>query len=209
MSGLLNQTRVSDVKPEPCVYVTDRGRPDNPSAVATEPERQGTFERLFESHYWAVRAYVLRRAPGAVVDDVVSETFLVAWRRPEAVAADALPWLLAVARRVLANHLRGERRRGALATRLQSLALPEPGWEPPAEMSERLADAIRSLSAREREALLLVAWDGLDPSRAAVVAGCTAATFRARLHRARKRVVEVFESQKNNPTAPPIAEEAR
>jgi DNA-directed RNA polymerase specialized sigma24 family protein len=43
------------------------------------------FERLFEAHYWAVRSYVLRRAPSAAVEDVVAETFWVAWRRPDAV----------------------------------------------------------------------------------------------------------------------------
>lgn len=43
-------------------------------------ERERAFEELFAAHYWAVRAYVLRRAPAAVSEDVVSETFLVAWR---------------------------------------------------------------------------------------------------------------------------------
>ena len=51
-----------------------------------------------------------------------------------------------------------------------------------------LGEAIGTLSAPEREALLLVAWEGLEPRRAARVVGCTPAAFRARLYRARRRL---------------------
>ena len=57
----------------------------------------------------------MRRGAGANADDVVSETFLVAWRRLEAIGEDPLPWLLGVARRVLSNARGGERRRVARA----------------------------------------------------------------------------------------------
>ena len=152
-------------------------------------DRRGAFEQLFNAHYWAVRGYVLRRSPAAAVEDVVAETFLVAWRRLDDIGEDPLPWLLGVARRVMANQHRAERRRGALATRLQDLfPAPAPGWEPPPAMSDELAVAMESLSAQEREALLLVAWEGLEPARAARAAGCSAAAFRVRLHRGRRHV---------------------
>ncbi|HEX3691645.1 MAG TPA: RNA polymerase sigma factor [Solirubrobacteraceae bacterium] len=152
-------------------------------------DRRGAFEELFNGHYWAVRGYVLRRAPSATVEDVVAETFVIAWRRLDALGEDPLPWLLGVARRVMANQLRADRRRGALAARLQRLLPgPSPDWEPPAAMSDELAIAMVRLSPQEREALLLVAWEGLDGSRAARAAGCTPAAFRARLHRARRHV---------------------
>jgi RNA polymerase sigma-70 factor, ECF subfamily len=51
------------------------------------------FEQIYEEHREAVRAYVRRRAPEDVVDDVVSETFLVCLRRIEAVPQEPLPWL--------------------------------------------------------------------------------------------------------------------
>jgi RNA polymerase sigma-70 factor (ECF subfamily) len=160
-------------------------------------DRRGAFEQLFNAHYWAVRGYVLRRSPSAAAEDVVAETFLVAWRRLDDIGEDPLPWLLGVARRVMANQHRAERRRGALATRLQDLfpapagagaAAAAPGWEPPPTMSDELAVAMESLSAQEREALLLIAWEGLEPARAARVAGCSAAAFRVRLHRGRRHV---------------------
>jgi RNA polymerase sigma factor (sigma-70 family) len=161
--------------------------------MGREADRQGAFEELFASHYWAVRAYVLRRGPEAAAEDVVAETFLVAWRRLDTLGDDPLPWLLGVARRVLANQQRGDRRRGALAARLQSLVPAHaPDWEPPAAMSDELASAMVRLSPHEREALLLVAWEGLEPARAARAAGCSPAAFRARLHRARRHVGAVL-----------------
>jgi DNA-directed RNA polymerase specialized sigma24 family protein len=54
--------------------------------------------------------------------------------------------------------------------------------------AELVRRALGELSERDREALLLIAWEGLDPARAAQVAGCSRATFAVRLHRARKRL---------------------
>ena len=157
--------------------------------MAQDVDRRGAFEELFNAHYWALRAYVLRRAPSASAEDVIAETFLVAWRRLDSLGDDALPWLFGVARRVMANQQRADRRRGALTSRLHGLLPgPAPDWEPPGAMSEELAIAMATLSPQEREALLLVAWEGLDGARAARAAGCSPVAFRARLHRARRHV---------------------
>ena len=154
--------------------------------MGAEVNRREAFEELFNAHYWSVRAYVLRRGSAAAAEDVVAETFLVAWRRLDALGDDPLPWLLGVARRVLANQQRADRRRGALTARLQAVfATQTPQWEPPAQMSDEVAAAMARLSPAEREALLLVAWEGLEPARAA---SCSPAAFRARLHRARRHV---------------------
>lgn len=61
------------------------------------------FEQIYAEHREAVRAYVRRRAPEALVDDVVSETFLVCLRRIDRVPPEPLPWLYAVAWKTLAN----------------------------------------------------------------------------------------------------------
>jgi RNA polymerase sigma factor (sigma-70 family) len=161
------------------------------------------FDEFFARYHWAVRAYVLRRAPGVIADDVISEAFVVAWRRFDEIGSDPLPWLLGVARRVLANHLRGERRRRALVQRIVDRS--DPPWEPPSGVSDQLGVALGGLSAREREALLLVAWEGLDPKRGAVAAGCSTAAFRVRLHRARRHVRSVLTATGAMPT---VAEEA-
>jgi RNA polymerase sigma factor (sigma-70 family) len=160
----------------------------------TDVESRARFDALFDQHYAAVRAYVARRsATPAVIDDVLSETFLVAWRRIDSVPTDGLPWLLGVARRVLANQRRGEARRGALVDLLASMLPRGPVAEPAGEVFGELGDAIAGLSPREREALLLVAWEGLEPQRAARVVGCDPAAFRARLYRARRQLVAQLE----------------
>ena len=64
------------------------------------------FEQIYAEHHEAVRAYVRRRAPEAVVDDVVSDTFLVCLRKIDRVPTEPLPWLYAVARKTLANERR-------------------------------------------------------------------------------------------------------
>jgi RNA polymerase sigma-70 factor (ECF subfamily) len=66
----------------------------------------GRFEQIYEAHRASVSAFVRRRAPEFVVEDVVSETFLVCWRKLDRVPDEPLPWLYAVARRTLANQRR-------------------------------------------------------------------------------------------------------
>lgn len=72
-----------------------------------DPEsRRARFEALFREYHPAVRAYARRRVPQEVVDDIVSETFLVVWRRLDEVPERALPWLLTVARNVAGTESR-------------------------------------------------------------------------------------------------------
>ncbi len=151
--------------------------------------RRERFERVYRDHHSAVRAYVLRRAEPELAQDALSETFLAAWRRLDELPGDPLPWLLATARRTLSNQRRSVRRLGGLRERIAARATAE--VSDPAEQvaeAELVRRALATLSESDREVLMLVAWDGLDPARAAVVAGCSRATFAVRLHRARKRL---------------------
>ncbi len=84
--------------------------------------RRERFDALFSEHCADVRGYALRRASPSSAQDVVAETFAVAWRRLDEVPEDPLPWLLGVARRVLANPFRSEARRAALLDRLRQTA---------------------------------------------------------------------------------------
>jgi RNA polymerase sigma-70 factor, ECF subfamily len=143
------------------------------------------FERIYEEHRDAVRAYVRRRAPESLVEDVVSDTFLVCLRRLDRVPDEPLPWLYAVARKTLANH----RRRLARQVPAERFAAPEP--EPAGDGA--LAAAFAELSDRDREVLRLVAWEGLSLCDAAVVLGCSAVACRVRFHRAKTRLAERLE----------------
>jgi len=151
------------------------------------------FEAIFRSCYPRVLAYVLRRTEGReVAEEIVSETFLIAWRRLEAVPLEPLPWLLGTARKVLGHRRRSERRRVAHLT-VSSLegveaSDPETPFAERLAQRESLAATFAALPDRDREILTLVAWEGLTPREGAQVLGCSAATFSLRLHRARRRL---------------------
>jgi RNA polymerase sigma factor (sigma-70 family) len=161
-----------------------------------EPTQDERFERLFRVNYEAVRAYALRRASRELAQDVVAETFLVAWRRLDDVPGDPLPWLCAVARRVMANQLRSARRSVALERRLAASAHVAGPRDPGEGLGDAdiLRAALARLSERDREALMLVAWDGMSGARAARAAGCTRAAFAVRIHRARARLAAELSS---------------
>ncbi len=143
-------------------------------------------------------AYALRRADRETALEVVSETYLVAWRRFDHIPEDALPWLLGVARKVLANRRRSDTRRSALDERLRarSVLTPAEGSDPGDEVAGRLAvlEALGRLSSTEREAVTLWAWEGLDGRRAAEVLGCSRTAFALRLHRARRRLAKELDA---------------
>jgi RNA polymerase sigma factor (sigma-70 family) len=161
--------------------------------MRSDSDHRTQFEAMFATHHDAVRRYVVRRQSGPLVDDAVADTFLVAWRRLDEIPDRTLPWLLGVARRVLADQRRSVRRRRSLSERLHLDVLADGvarDWEPPAGLTPELASALAALTEYEREALLLVAWDELSATDAARVSGCSAAAFRVRLHRARQRVAD-------------------
>lgn len=160
------------------------------------------MEDLFRSHYSAVASYVRRRVPAESADDVVAETWMVAWRRLEHVPAEPLPWLIAVARNVIATQRRGALRRSALQVRLRS-ATTLKVEQPSVEECGPVAAALAKLSERDREALMLTAWEGLRPAEAAAVLGESQGAFRVRLHRARRRLRSLCERQEIDEPADP------
>jgi RNA polymerase sigma factor (sigma-70 family) len=132
---------------------------------------------------------VVRRLGFTAAPDVVSETFLVAWRRLDDIPERELPWLYATARNLVANEIRRQHRELALGRALATA--PQTGSADPADViAERLAvtAAFAQLSERDREVLRLVEWEGLTVADAAIVLGCTRSAFKVRLHRARSRL---------------------
>jgi RNA polymerase sigma-70 factor (ECF subfamily) len=157
----------------------------------TPAARRERFEFLYRGLYEPIAGYVLRRAAnpedGA---EAIAETFATLWRRLDSCPPDdeVRPWLFGVARRVLANQRRGERRRSALAERLTS-GLDSTAAAPAlADGSEpRVARAFATLSEADREVLALLAWEGLTREELAIALGASRSVARLRLHRARRR----------------------
>jgi RNA polymerase sigma-70 factor, ECF subfamily len=146
------------------------------------------FEALFHQHADAVLAYAARRSDSDTAEEIVAETFAVAWRRIDVVPDPALPWLLGVARRVLANQRRSQCRAAALALRL--VREPVESSDDPADVVDArmsMQFALDGLLPAEREALQLLAWEGLPVAQAAEALGCSRVAITLRLHRARRR----------------------
>jgi RNA polymerase sigma-70 factor (ECF subfamily) len=154
-----------------------------------DPDGHRALEALYTAHADRVLAYLLHRTDRETAQDILSETFVLAWRKSESVPGDALPWLLAAARRLLANRVRSDQRHRALTVRMAAMADRSGAEEIGDALGTRteVAAALSALSEQDRETLLLSAWYGLTARQAAVVMGCTATAFAVRLHRARKR----------------------
>ncbi|GAA5202047.1 RNA polymerase sigma factor [Rugosimonospora acidiphila] len=150
------------------------------------------FETLYRLCYEDLLRYALRRTGRPeIAADVVADTFLVAWRRLADIPAEQpRAWLFGVARNVLANQYRAERRGVDLAARLRTELSDATVVQPdaPAEVSA----AFRTLSETDQELLRLVAWEGLSAAELSQALGCSANAARIRLHRARQRFAEAL-----------------
>ncbi|MGY1806090.1 RNA polymerase sigma factor [Blastococcus sp. SYSU D00669] len=162
--------------------------------MSDRPEQR--FDRLWQDHAAAVLRYARRHVLPDEVDDVVAETFVVAWRRLDEVPPYGLPWLLGVARHVSANVRRSRRRQQALAERIGADLDEEPAW-PATDAGDAVTAALHRLSDADHELLTLIAWDGLSHAEAAEALGCSRGALKVRLHRARTRFAALL--------APPAA----
>lgn len=157
------------------------------------PSPIARFDALFTTHQRAVLAYAMRRTPNvADAEDVTAETFAIAWRKLGAIPDDEpLPWLYAVARRVLANHRRGSGRRERLAALLRVEDVPTP-MRLGEDIDGPAFSALGALSPSDQELLRLVAWEELGHQQIGQVLGITPNAVAIRLHRARARYAEAL-----------------
>ncbi|GLW09470.1 hypothetical protein Misp01_45990 [Microtetraspora sp. NBRC 13810] len=180
-----------------------------------EQDDRSRFEAVYRRTYEQILGYAVRRcASPEDAADIVAETYVIAWRR----MAELPPgeagrlWLYGVARRVLANHRRGERRR---ATRHAELTAETEHLyaAAPAHRGEHdgVREAMDLLSDDDRELLALSVWEELDPGEIAEVLGCSRNAARIRLHRARKRFARALERTRPSARfeARPLIEESR
>ena len=151
------------------------------------------FKASYEAHVRTLLGYALRRtATPADAADVVAETMLTAWRRIDIVPdePDTVLWLYGVARNVIANDHRTQRRQRRLAEKLRSQLdemLEDPPISDPA-VAAQVTAAMQSLTAMEHEVLTLTAAEQLSPAEIAVVLEMNQNTVRTHLHRARTKL---------------------
>lgn len=160
----------------------------------SDPER---FAVLVRRHGPAVGRYVTRRIGQERAEDVVAETFLVAFRKRAGYqdqGRDCLPWLYGIATRLMHRERRNEVRQ----LRLLAVSGTDPVTAPFTDRVEdavaarsvrqRLAAAVAELPVNQRDALLLLAWAGLSYEQIAVATGVPLGTVQSRISRARRRL---------------------
>ncbi|MEU4158064.1 RNA polymerase sigma factor [Actinoplanes sp. NPDC026670] len=156
-----------------------------------EPEQ---FAPLFDRHAVAIHRYLARRI-GTPADDLLAETFLIAFRRRAAYQPQGLevrPWLFGIATNVLHRHVRQEERRyRALARVAREQAAPHDDDRADdrvdaAALRADLAAALAKLKPGDRDALLLLAYAQLSYAEIAATLDIPVGTVRSRINRARK-----------------------
>ena len=162
-----------------------------------EAAARDRFDHVYRTTRAALLAYLVRRTETPEdAADLLGEVYLVAWRRIADVPAgeQARLWLFGVARRVLANHRRRVRTQTELAAALERTLQTHDAEQPrlAADDSAAVGEVLASLSAADRELLMLRHWEELKPAEIAVVLGRPAAVIRVRLHRARRRAEAKF-----------------
>lgn len=170
-------------------------------AVQSQDDRSGRdhdedwFRGVYAETYRPLLAYARRRVDPATADEVVADAFLTAWRRRDDVpdGAERL-WLFGVARNLIRNAARSQRRRRAAQARLHLAPqqVPPDAADPAAtaidERSTLLRTAFDALSEADREVLMLAAWEELSHAEIGRVLGVSANASAIRVHRARKRL---------------------
>ncbi|BCJ50228.1 DNA-directed RNA polymerase sigma-70 factor [Actinoplanes sp. NBRC 14428] len=148
------------------------------------------FRALFAANFEDVWSFVRRRVgTDADADDVTADTFSIAWRRREQVPEDfERPWLFRTAHNVLTNLRRSSLRERRLHLRIAAVDPPEVAYESVAEVDGVLWAALAALPRKDRDLLLMRAWDGLEVAGIAAVLGVSAATVSSRLYKARERL---------------------
>jgi RNA polymerase sigma-70 factor (ECF subfamily) len=152
------------------------------------------FDRVYEIYRPRLFAFLLRLSRSrTAAEDLLDET----WLRLVAHAGSLRPdtnlaaWLFTVARNLYWTHRRSSVLEESKATELLTLWPAPENWPSPfdlasaGELGRRIERVLATLPPQHREVLLLVAYEGLTPSEAAVVCGITPEALRQRLARAR------------------------
>ena len=160
-------------------------RPIVEAALEGDDIALGELVRLTQPAVWQV--CVALGSPGEV-EDLVQDTYVRAVGGLARYRGDApvRVWLLAIARRVCADHVRRRQRRRRLLDRVGrhpgDHAVPAP---------EVLDDLLGALVTDRREAFVLTQLVGLSYEEAAGVVGCPIGTIRSRVARARADLLAI------------------
>jgi RNA polymerase sigma-70 factor (ECF subfamily) len=174
-------------------------------------DEEARFADLYRRYGKQLHAYCARRTPSSQAADAVAETFMVAWRRMDQVPSGegTLPWLYAVAYRVLSHQWRHKARSRRLLERLSRM--PEVEAPPPDVLVVRneeyrtVIKASSRLKSIDQEVLRLTLWEELSYADVSVVLGIEASAVKQRAYRARRNLADEYQKLTKD-RQPPAAE---
>jgi RNA polymerase sigma-70 factor (ECF subfamily) len=160
------------------------------AARGGDPLAQAAFVRATQAEVWRFTAALID--PGAA-DDLTQETYLRAFRALPAFEgrSSARTWLLGIARRACADHVRALTRLRRLDARLAAVDRTAEAAPDPASQFGAM-DLLRRLPEERRSAFALTQVLGLAYAEAAEVEGVPVGTIRSRVARARAELVEAL-----------------
>jgi RNA polymerase sigma-70 factor (ECF subfamily) len=156
-------------------------------AQAGDRAAAGTFVRTTQAEVWRFVAALVGRD---AADDLTQDTYLRAFRALSGFAgrSTARTWLLGIARRACADHIRSLTRLRRLDARL--VAQPRPAQVPDQAGLLAATDLLRALPDDRRSAFVLTQVLGLSYAETAEVEQVPVGTIRSRVARARAQLVE-------------------
>jgi len=165
-------------------------------------DEPSAFAELFDRHAHAIGRFAAQRVGAEAGKDVLSETFLVAFRKRASFDhawESALPWLYGIAARLIRKQRAGEARQwrsiaaaARIAERGDDGALRRAEEQADAAaLTGRLAERIAALPPRDRDTLLLYAWHDMTYEQIAAALGVPVGTVRSRLNRVRRRFADL------------------
>lgn len=165
-------------------------------------DQNAAFTEFYQAHYSSVRAYSSACVSAGDVDDIVAETFLIAWRRWADVPTDwARGWLIGVARNNVRSRQRASRRATAfidqLTARPSAEAVSVDEQHIAGQQVESLRSAMSTLKSSDQELLLLAGQYELSLEEIALALEITANAAGVRIHRARERLRTAFAKQQS------------
>lgn len=157
------------------------------------------FGRLFDTYAASLHRYLARRVGAEHAHDLVSETFLTAFKQRQSydpATAAVRGWLYGIATNLARRHVRQEIRGLRATARVDGrTAAYQPSHDGSVAdrvdaqtMARRIAPAIADLSDGDRDVLLLTSWAELSTVEVADALGVPVGTVRSRLHRIRRQL---------------------
>lgn len=163
--------------------------------IARSIDDPSAFGEVFVRHAPRIHRFVASRVGQAIADDIISETFLIAFERRtkyDQTFPNCAPWLFGIATNLVSRHRVQEARTYKIMERVIGREETEEDHfltmaQIDAQMEVvRLAGALGQLKPRDRDVLLLFAWEDLTYEQIAAALGIPVGTVRSRLNRARR-----------------------